>query len=220
MSENHVYYLYLEYASALSICVPLIVVFIFKKYLKSHFTVLFYLIFADLLSEITSYYFYKYNLNNLFIFRSYTIIQFTLLSIFYVKVLSPSKITGYIKGFIFVFFAVAVLDLYLHGIKTMDDLSLSTASILLILYSLFTFFQIMQNQAHLNILSEPLFWFNTAVLIYFSGGLFLFIFNTYVFKHSTKMHNELWGSVNSVLNIIFNLLLATGFWKTKHRQIS
>jgi hypothetical protein len=48
--------------------------------------------------------------------------------------------------------------------------------------------------------------------------LFLFVFNTYIEKHLTKVHHELWG-INSSLNILFNLLITIGFWKTRQGRI-
>lgn len=218
MSLDYKFYLNLVYISALSICIPLIVGLIFKNNLRPNFTILLYFVCADLLTEIMVHLFRSYHVNNLFVLRIYTVIQFVLLSVFYSKVLSLSKLSFFINIFNFILLSIALIDLYKNGIETTDDLTLTTASILLMIYSLFTFFHMMQNPVHANILSAPLFWFNTAVLLYFSGGLILFIFNSYILKHSYKMHHELWG-INSLLNIVFNLLMAIGFWKTKHKQI-
>ena|ERR1035437_4293770 len=219
MATDYNFYLNLSYVSVFSVCVPLIVGFVFIRHLKPNFIVLLYLLCADLLTELIAHIFQKYNLHNLFIYRSFTLVQFVMLSVFFIKTLSPSKIALFIKIFIFVFFGIALFDLYKNGFNTPDDLSLAVSSVLLMIYSLLTFNYIIQNPVHTNILSMPLFWFITAVLIYFSSGLFLFIFSGYVLNFSNNFHYELW-SINSLLNIIFNLLIAIGFWKTKHRQIS
>jgi len=212
------FFLNLSYTSAYSACIPLIVGFIFKKRLKPNFTVLLYLVFVGLFTEITAIFYHKYfYYNNLVVSRFFTVAEFVILSIFFIKTLSPSKTALFIKVFIFVFLGVTLLDLYVHGIEAPDNFASSTESILLMVYSLFTFFYIMQNPVYANILSDPLFWFNTAILVYFSGTFFFFIFNGYIV--SNNIHLGIFA-INAVLNIIFNLLLATGFWKTKHSQIS
>jgi hypothetical protein len=219
MKSDYLIYLYLSYFSALSICVPLVTGVYKRGHFASDTRSLFYLIFASLMSEIISHILHRYNLYNLFVFRFYTIVQFLLLSFFFIKTLSESKMVLYIKICGLLFLTLATYDSYKNGLNSMDDLSLTAASVLLMIYSLFTFYHIMENPVHLNILSTPLFWFNTAILVYFSGCLFLFIFSNYLEDHYAKVFHIAWG-VNSILNITFNLLIATGFWKARRSQIS
>ncbi|HWY38714.1 MAG TPA: hypothetical protein VNY73_09160, partial [Bacteroidia bacterium] len=198
--------------------IPLAIGIINRKKVKNDFPFLLYLAIVSFVLETVIISLHTYHINNLVFLRASTIAQFVLLSLFYNKSLVPSKVVTFIRIFIVIFLAVALFDLYKNGLSAMDDMSLTFASIVLMLYSLFTFYHIMQNPVQLNILSDPLFWFNTAVLIYFSGCLFLFLFSSYILTYSPKARYELWG-INSVLNIIFNSLTATGFWKTRHRQI-
>lgn len=219
MLSEYKFYIYLSYCSVLSIFIPFLSGVFLKKNFSFDVNVLFYLIIADLLSEVISVTLQRYNIHNLFVFRFYTIAQFILLSIFFIKTLSPSKMLLCVKTGIFIFLAVALFDMYKNGLNSSDDLSLTTATVFLMIYSLFTFYHIMENPVQLNILSSPLFWFNTAVLTYFSGCLFLFISNGYLLKLSKKTHYELWDTINSILNITFNILITVGFWKTKRKAI-
>jgi len=117
------------------------------------------------------------------------------------------------KILVFVFIGIAILDFYYNGISSMDDIFLTTESILFMIYSLFAFFHLLQNPVYDNVLAAPLFWFNTAILTYFSGNLFLFVFSNYLENHFAKVSPALWG-IHSLLNIVFYFLISTGFWKT------
>jgi len=146
------------------------------------------------------------------------IAEVILLSLFFSQVFSSSKITLLIKLFVYVFFGIAAFDLYLNGFNSIDNISLTAECILLMIYSLFAFFHLLQNPVYDNILSAPLFWFNTAILTYFSGNLFLFVFSNYLENHFAKVSPALWG-IHSLLNIVFYFLISTGFWKTATQRI-
>jgi len=133
-------------------------------------------------------------------------------------VLASSKIKILIKVFFILFLGIAGYDLYLNGLNSMDNLSLTTESVLLMLYSLIAFFHLIQNPVYPNILKAPLFWFNTAILLYFSGNLFLFVFSNYLQSHYAKVSPALWG-IHSLLNIVFYFLIRLGFWKTAAKQL-
>jgi len=96
----------------------------------------------------------------------------------------------------------------------MDNISSAVESIMLMLYSLLGFYYQITRPMYSNILRTPLFWFNTAILIYFSGDLFLFIFTNYVRSHLASFSYALWD-IHSFVNILFYILVSIGFWKTK-----
>jgi hypothetical protein len=140
--------------------------------------------------------------------------EFILLSFFFARVFASLPWSRLVYLFIFVFLGVAIFDLSINGFNSLDNISLATECILLMIYSILAFFQLVQNPVYENILSAPLFWFNTGILTYFSGNLFLFVFSNYVESHFAGLAPALWG-IHSALNIIFYLLITLGFWKTK-----
>lgn len=219
MMSGYNFYLLISYISSCSVGIPFIFGIINKEKLTNSNISLLFMFVASVITEIVSVILHKNNIQNLFVFRIYTVVQFLLLSIFYVQSISSEKFKFFIKPAFTIFLIVELIDCLKSGFYSMDDAPLSVASIFLMIYSLFTFYYILQNTIYLNILNESVFWVNSAVLMYFSGCLFLFIFNSYVLNKSHKLHYELWG-INSILNITFNVLMAIGFWKTRHRQIS
>ncbi|UII33681.1 hypothetical protein LVD17_07600 [Fulvivirga ulvae] len=65
-----------------------------------------------------------------------------------------------------------------------------------------------------NPIIDPLFWVNSAILLYFSGVLFLFLF----FEPLAKV-NEASAVISymfhNVLLVLKNVLFAVGFWKSR-----
>jgi len=179
---------------------------------------LFYLFLASFIAEVCIFSLHLYHINNLFVSRIYTLVEFLLLSLFYIKVISHPTIKLVMKLAIIVFIAITITDLFVNGFRLMDNLSSTAASILLMVYSLTAFAYLAgdPNPAYSNIFSIPLFWFYTGILTFFSCDLFLFIFSNYIEKHYSKISFELWG-IHSVNNIIYYILISTGFWKTKLR---
>lgn len=57
------------------------------------------------------------------------------------------------------------------------------------------------------------FWVNAAILLYFATSLLPFLFNDYLAKHRGEAMYFI--TLQRVVNIIFNCLLAVGLWKRK-----
>ncbi len=74
------------------------------------------------------------------------------------------------------------------------------------------FYRLMKDLPALEIQRLRMFWINTAILIYFSGNLFLFIFNDYLVS-VLKNNLEVYWSFHNLLNIAKNLLFAIGLWQ-------
>lgn len=218
MKPDYSFYVALGYISFLSIIIPLLIGTIARKKLEKNEMLIFILLIISSISELLIYILFKYKMNNLFVSRIQGITELTFLSFFFIEILAREKVVFFIRIGIGVFIALAAFDLYLHGFNSIDNISLTTECILLMLYALITFFHLIKTPVHDNILAVPLFWFNTAILTYFSGNLFLFVFSNYIEKHFAMVSPALWG-IHSLLNIVFYLLLSVGFCKTAVKPI-
>ncbi|CAN5905042.1 hypothetical protein BH11BAC7_BH11BAC7_32890 [soil metagenome] len=155
------------------------------------------------------------HMNNMPVFHIYTVIEFTWISLFYIKAVPGKKITALITALILLFLVLAAYE-FRHNMNEMDVLSTTTEAFIVMFYAVLGFSLLLKNPVHSKVTSIPLFWINTAFLLYFAGNLFLFIFSSYVQQHFKKEFNELWG-IHSIMSLIYYLLIATGFWKTKAR---
>jgi hypothetical protein len=208
-------YQLLSIVASFSWIIPLVIGLCRKKYFNASEKILLYLIGASALSDLVGITLQVQNINNMFVFHIYTVIEFTLISFFYIKVLTNTNITRFIVVLIFLFLGVAAYD-FIKNLDRLDDLSTTTESIIVMLYAILGFSSLLKNPVQSRVVAIPLFWFNTAFLIYFAGNLFLFIFSNYLQSHFKGRFDALWG-IHSVMSIILYLLISTGFWKTKAR---
>lgn len=206
---------YLSYFSSFFVVVPFLICFIRRKLLFDEVRPIFYLISLTFAVEIINLVTVLNQINNLFVLHVFTVFEFILLSFFY-KQFFDTFIKSRIYIFLISFFLlVACYDAFLlNGFNTMNNLAASVEFIILIIYALLSFFLILKNLVYENLLQTPFFWINTAVLIYFSGNLFLFLFTTYLQKYDIPDYGSLYA-IHSVLNIVYYILISIGFWKVQ-----
>jgi hypothetical protein len=82
----------------------------------------------------------------------------------------------------------------------------TASSIVFIVLALIYFYQLLNRQEFVHIEKQGLFWFNAGVLFYFSVNIFLFM----LFNKIPKAQQPSFFIINSITNIIANLLYTTG----------
>ncbi len=210
MLQGYSVYLVLMYFSAFLVVLPIVIGLLKKVFLSKTLIPFFILTICYLVLEIISAISIHFHLSNMFSFRICTFLEASLISIYFYRVLFKS-ISKYlvIIGYPFLLF-FAYIDFKSKSPLEVDNLSLSLTSLFLVIYSLFTYYDSIQNIVDQDILSSPFFWLNTAVLFYFGGNLFLFIFSNYLTNGAQL--NGLW-IINLVLNVFYYSLITIGFWK-------
>lgn len=211
---GYLFFLLLTYLSFASMIMPLTTGFMRRRYFTPAVKIMFFLIFISALADAANFSLHLYHVNNLFVSRAYTIIEFTLLSLFFIKIYPSQNVRIIVRIVIFLFLSIAAIDLYFNGLEIVDSLPSSTASILLMIYALLGLYYLVAQPEHAKISSIPHFWFYTAILLYHACGLFLFIFSNYIQHHHAERMSGLFG-INSINNIGYYILISIGFWKTK-----
>ena len=218
MKNNEDIFSFLQLFSSATAFLPFIFALLYFKYARNYLMPIFILIFISTLMEI-------FNLNPGFlnqktmilILRCFTVIEFILISLFYIGFFKNyfKPVVAYL--FIPCFLIVTYMDYCQGGSNSQDNFSFSTESVCFILYSLFLFYYVSKHLLFENLLMSPVFWINTAILVYFAGNLALFVFSNYLIVTDPKMHIMLWSLIHTFFNISFNSLITIGFWKTKIR---
>lgn len=195
--------------SAISVLIPLI--YFFRKAgphgkeIKS----LGLLLFAAALTDMVCRFMIKQKLNVNLPANLYEVFQFGVLSFMYLLALER-KFFLVILTLMSLCLAFALYNLVLfQGIFTITSYSMICFSLALIIYSLLYFYKLLTQLPEQFIHRIPFFWVNTAVLIYFSGNLFLFVFTHYMVDKLTDSFLVYW-SLHNILNIIKNILFAVG----------
>lgn len=214
--NSNTFYDYLGYITTFFSLPPLIIGLICIRTVKGYLIPMFIYVSISFFTEMINFVLTESGINNMFIFRFYTIIEFILISFFYSMFFRKYLRPRYLLLAIPLFLVVAFIDYKINGLNTMDNLASSVASISLSLYALVSFLFIMRKLLFENILSEPFFWINCGVLFYFSGNLFVFAFSNYVYTYQQSYSSALWA-IPQLLNIFFNIFICIGFWKTRIR---
>lgn len=212
--DTHFLYYYLGYISTLFSTLSFIVGLLCIKSINRYLVPIFLIVSVSFVTEIINVVYASSNINNFYIFHLFTILEFILISFFYILFFKKYLRPVFLLLPIPVFLIVAFIDYRINGVDSMDSLSASVEALLLSMYALFSFLFVMRKLLFESLLSEPFFWINSGVLFYFSGGLLVFAFSNYFLATELSNHSALW-SIPQLLNILYNILISIGFWKTR-----
>ena len=169
-----------------------------------------------LLDAPASYLFYHAK-PNLFIGHIFTPLEFLFIVYIYrrpLKSLIPEK---WNTGLMVVIALLAIGNtLFLQGIKENNTNIRTLESVLLILFSLLYFFQLARNLSVIHLEREPFFWFNTGVLLYFSGNAFIFLYSNYILKYSQDLGIKVY-LIHNFFFVLFYLFCSIALWNVQKK---
>lgn len=141
----------------------------------------------------------------------YRLTEFTLLLILYYKILGNPRMfkTYLILGLLYILFFVSNL-LFLQQEK-INSYTNTISALIFIVLAVGFFYKLMQDLPALQIYQLPMFWINVAILVYFSGNLFLFILSHYLVA-IMKDNLMVYWSFHNGLSILKNILFTVGFY--------
>ena len=209
----------LSYVSAYFSIIPVIIGFYRYRFLKENEKIILLLvIFATLTEFVNLFYEYLLISRNISLINIYFIVEALTISFFYYRFFESKnfKSLTVIAGILFLI--VSVQQILAHDKDMMNHVSVTLESVMVTLFSVLTFHQLLQKGVYSNILHAPVFWINSAFLFYFTGNFFLHLFSNYLLTHSHYGFHELWGLWHSLVNISFLILISIGFWKTQTSQ--
>lgn len=206
--------------SVFSTLIPFVFALLSYKKLSTELKLIFYLVVAAMVTElISSVVPFLTNSSNIVFINSYYIVETILITLFYVKI-TANRYWNYVM--LLLCLAACIWSLvYMFGTSkdSMNIIAVAIESVSVIVYALLTYYYFLKNIEHANIFGVPVFWMNTAFLLFFGGNLFLHIFSNYLLENALYSFFELWGLIHSSLNISFYLLISIGFWKTRKFQL-
>ncbi len=171
--------------------------------------ILLYLIFG-ILTDTFIFPIVLHRTNNQFItYRFFTILEYILLSSFlYFNI--KSKVFKRIVFILSILFIVySIYDLINSKSNSFDSRPTGIACILILTYSIFYLFEKIKTPDSLFLYSTPNFWVVVALIIYFSGTFFIYIFSQSNFNDPG--FKSLFSIINSSFNIFKNLLFSIAF---------
>ncbi|UTW61857.1 hypothetical protein KFE98_17860 [bacterium SCSIO 12741] len=158
---------------------------------------------------------WKEKINNLPILHVYTNLEFLMLSLYFYWRLKPMLSPRVLILIILFFFGYSLVNsFFFQHIYENNSNARALESILLIFFSLLLFYKFIREARIVRLEQTPEFWINSAVLLYFSGSFFLFVFSNYVVNMKREWATVFWG-VHAIFYVIYLLLISIGLWKVR-----
>jgi hypothetical protein len=114
------------------------------------------------------------------------------------------------------FIIVSIYSMVLFGDATYPWYAVlsATRNILLILFSVVTFFKLLTDLPNNNLLSLPLFWINSSILFYFSCTFMLSLTMDYI-AQVLKDDFQIFWTFKNFLRAGFCVVICIGIWKAR-----
>jgi len=150
---------------------------------------------------------YYQHLNNLFTFHLHTYIEFAAYSIILSRLIRSKVVKQIITALIpaFILFSL-VNSLFLEDITGFNSIQRHIEATLIIGYCLVYVIELRQYN-DFSLSENPYLIFAMALLLYFSGSLFLFIFSRSMFATGDDSDWVIHGYLNIFLNLIFAIVM-------------
>lgn len=103
-------------------------------------------------------------------------------------------------------FLLTTLNLLFFQKSDINSYSFILQSIIIIAYTLFYFFHLLKELPTMNLQGLPMFWINSAYIIFHSGALLLYVFSSYLVN---ELNNNLlvYWTFHNVLSILEVVML-------------
>jgi hypothetical protein len=112
-----------------------------------------------------------------------------------------------------VFFVYAIVNYFFLQTPGYFNSNTSYAgALIMLLLALFYLFRLFRELPVERVQDLPMLWISFAVLIYFGGTLFLFLFNNYLITNEPGTHRIIWV-LHNMLNVAKNVFLSIALWK-------
>ena len=160
---------------------------------------------------------WHFSIPNLPLFHLYPIGELILLSILYnrhLKMVYPTNLVWVLSGITIVFSLYN--SIFIQSIHVFSSNAISIESGILVVYAISYFYKLLKDTVMHDLGSNPMFWINSGVLIYFSGSLVIFLSSNYLLPKSLEMQNMVWG-IHAVFNILHYVLYTIALWVTPKR---
>lgn len=153
--------------------------------------------------------------NNLWVSHVYTPIELALLLFWYRGAFEAKVSNAVMLVLNLAIVLLAVLNgLLWESILEINSLPRSVESVVLITLSLLLWAKVMRELKTERLVDKPAFWFNAAIILYFSGNALLFWFSTYLFTISNQTKVLLWV-MHSCFMLVYYVLFSIGLWKAQ-----
>lgn len=149
-------------------------------------------------------------INNNYASDAYLLVEFVLLQIIYFRAFKNPNVFRIFRIIAFIYIVFFFFNvLFVQREKINSYTYIISAGVFVVLAVLF-FYKLMNDLPTVGVYRLPMFWVSVAVLVYFSGNIFVFTLSDYLVT-VLKDNLIVYWSFHNFLAIVKNILLAIGF---------
>ncbi len=188
----------------------------FEHFSKSLYIFTGFIAFSFIITSISLFMWHNHA-NNLPLLHLYTFGEFLLLSWFYREIIGrPRFSTIKFNIFIGVVAALIILNsIFIQPLEEFNTYAKTLVQVVLIGYSILYFYYLTNQEDNEVVEQKSLRLINSALIVYYSGSLFIFMFSNYFIENDD---NLIFWVFNSLLNLIFQLLVLIAIWRVAFRE--
>lgn len=197
--------------------IPIVIGIIQIHKLNKYLLLLFALVVCSFLSDLLVHYNREWRY---FIWSILSILDFLILStIFFFSSKNTFKRELYFSGLLLFFiYSIFYFFIFQNLQNKLPDIRAITLFTFLII-STASFIELYNNIEHENLFLFPFFWINVAVLIYFSGNLFLIIsYNIFTMEKVYQLYTPIHNTLNTVKNLLFAAAFFVYFLNSRRKN--
>lgn len=211
-------HVYVTLIVPLCVLIPLMAGFRNRAYTDRALTFIFYYLLFVALIAIPLRLLGSRNINTLPLLHSYTIIEFMMISCFFVKVLDRFY-KNYIVGTAFIFSVACIINaIYIQNPFSYNSYSRPVAAGIIILYCMLYFLAESKQSTETHIMKHSRSWIVTGLLIYFCSSIFYFAFLNLLNSSTKPDLYFLMGKIHASLVLIMYILFSQGFLLYKYER--
>ena len=165
---------------------------------------------ASVLGDVISHVLLSFRINPNYSASVYHILALPIVSMIYFSVTNnKNKWTFILIASLYLLFGIVNL-LFIQQ-QTINSYTLIMMSIIILIYCLYYFYWLLKELPTMHLHKLPMFWINSAFMIYFAGNLFLFVFTSYLVS-VLKDNLLVYWSLHNFLGIIEMTMIIFALW--------
>jgi hypothetical protein len=211
-------FVYMTLVVPATVSVPLFLALIYyRRLLKPEKVMTFFLVISGIINAVGCWISW-HRQNNLYLLHIYTCIELLFICLFFGEVFDNKRMKKWLVVLALIYIAAAISNsILLQDINKFNTYARSVSAIITISFCLYYYKTKLAMTETYRWRREPVFWFVTGFLIYFSSSLFLFILSNFTLVMNRPLAWTLWN-IHATMVLIMYLLFAAGFWYAKSNR--
>lgn len=202
------------YISQYSVFIPIVLGMMQLSKTNTYLKYLLVLVSFSFISDFATSYNYHWRETMWMLYEIVEISSLLLLFIAVIEVKSAKIMLISILSILLVYFLVYYV--YLRHLEVIFPDTRLLESFVFIILSLYYFYYLHTHTPTYDLFSFPLFWINTAVLLYFAGNLFLYAaINIFTMENVYLLYFPIHNVLNAIKNVLFGVAFFVQFQTSK-----